>query len=78
MKGTLGAFLLGHLLSGKRTVRAGEGIVRAGYCSSIKKKALIPPHPLTLFLIFIKKMSLNSITFVLEIICLKQKRTEHM
>ena len=28
--GTLGASLLGNLLSGKRLVRAGEGIVRAG------------------------------------------------
>ena len=35
--GTLGGSLLGNLLSGKRTVRAGEGIVRAGYGSSIKK-----------------------------------------
>ena len=36
--GTLGAPLLGNLLSGKGTVRAGEGIVRAVYGSSIKKK----------------------------------------
>ena len=28
--GTLGAFLLGNLLSGKGPVRAGEGIMRAG------------------------------------------------
>ena len=47
--GTLGASLLGNLLSGKGTVRAGEGIVRASYGSSIKKKALMPPHPLTNF-----------------------------
>ena len=47
--GTLGASLLGNLLSGKGTARAREGIVRAGYGSSIKKKALIPPHPLTNF-----------------------------
>ena len=46
--GTLGAFLLGNILSGKGTVRAAEGIVRAGYGSPIKK-ALIPPHPLTNF-----------------------------
>ena len=32
--GTLGASLLGNLLSGKRTVGAGEGIVRAGNGSS--------------------------------------------
>ena len=35
--GTLGASLLGNLLSGKGTVRAGEGVVRAVYGSSIKK-----------------------------------------
>ena len=46
---TLGASLLGNLLPGKGIVRAGEGIVRAGYGSSIKKKAPIPPHPLTNF-----------------------------
>ena len=34
---TLGASLLGNLLSGKGTVRAGEGILIAGYDSSIKK-----------------------------------------
>ena len=33
--GTLGASLLGNLLSRKRTVRGREGIVRAGYGSSI-------------------------------------------
>ena len=47
--GTLGASLLGNLLSGKGTVRDGEGVVRAGYGSSFKKTALIPPHPLTNF-----------------------------
>ena len=36
--GTLGASLLGNLLSSKEIVRAGEGIVRAGYGSSIRKK----------------------------------------
>ena len=46
--GTLGASLLGNLLSGKGSVRAGEGIARAGYSSSVKK-TLIPPHPLTNF-----------------------------
>ena len=47
--GTLGASLLVNLLLGKGTVRAVEGIVRAGYGSSIKKKALISPHPVTNF-----------------------------
>ena len=36
--GTPGASLLGNLLSGKGTARAGEGIVRPGYGSLIKKK----------------------------------------
>ena len=36
--GTSGASLLGNLLSGKGTVRAGEDIVGASYGSSIKKK----------------------------------------
>ena len=59
--GTLGGSLLGNLLtgkglyrSGKGLYRSGEGIYRAGeglYRSGkgIKKKALIPPHPLTNF-----------------------------
>ena len=38
--GTLGASLLGNLLTGKGTVRAGEEIIKAGYGSSIKKKKL--------------------------------------
>ena len=37
--GTLGASLLGKLLSGKGTVRTGEGIEIAGYRSSIKKSS---------------------------------------
>ena len=37
--GTLGVSLLGKLLSGKGTVRAGEGIVRPGYGSSVKKSS---------------------------------------
>ena len=36
--GNVGASLLGNLLSGKGTVTVGEGIVPAGYGSSIKKK----------------------------------------
>ena len=45
--GTLGASLLGNLLTAKGIVRGGEGIVRARYGSSVKKKALISPYPLT-------------------------------
>ena len=37
--GTLGASLLGNLLTGKGFVRAGEGTIRAGYDSSIKKSS---------------------------------------
>ena len=48
--GTLGASLLGNLLSGgKGIARSGEGIVRAGEgAKKIKQKFnLMPPHPLT-------------------------------
>ena len=44
--GTLGASLLGNLLTAKGIVREGEGTVRAG---KEFKKALIPPHLLTNF-----------------------------
>ena len=36
--GTLAASLLGHLLTGKIFIRAGEGTVRAGYGYSFKRK----------------------------------------
>ena len=36
--GTLGASLLGNILAGEEMNRAGEGIVRAVYGSSIKSK----------------------------------------
>ena len=49
--GTLGASLLGNLLTGgKRIVRAGEGVIRAG--EGVKKNklnSLLPFHPLTNF-----------------------------
>ena len=49
--GTLGASLLGNLLSGRKGImRAGEGIVRAGEENESKKKnlnSLLPFHPLT-------------------------------
>ena len=54
--GTLGASLLGNLLTGKGVVRAGygnnkgKGVVRAGYGNQLKKIGfLIPPHSLTNF-----------------------------
>ena len=37
-KGRCLSMLLGNFLSGKGTVRAGEGMLRADYGSSIKKK----------------------------------------
>ena len=47
---TLGASLLGNLLSGgKGIVRAGEGIVRAGEGVKKSKNSLMPPDPLTNF-----------------------------
>ena len=46
--GTLGASLLGNLLSGgKGFLRAGEGFLRAGEVT--KKKSLMPAYPLTNF-----------------------------
>ena len=48
--GTLGASLLGNLLTGgKGIVKADDGIVRAGEGSGSKKKLnlLLPFHPLT-------------------------------
>ena len=36
--GTLGASLLGNLLTGGKDMRAGDGIVRAGEWSGSKKK----------------------------------------
>ena len=56
--GTLGASLLGNILVGEGVIRAGDGaitkrqgreIIRAGYESTIKKRFLMPPHPLTNF-----------------------------
>ena len=50
---TLGATLLGNMPTRKGMLRAGygnkdgKGVLRAGYGSSIKKKNLIPLHPLT-------------------------------
>ena len=52
---TLSTTLFGNMLAGKGIVRAGyrykqgEGIVKAGHGSSVKKKSLIPPQPLTTF-----------------------------
>ena len=46
--GTLGASLLGNLLTGKGIMRAGDGIVRAGEGSKKKQlNLLLPFHPLT-------------------------------
>ena len=45
--GTLGASLLGNLLTGKGIMRAGDGIVRAGEGSKKNLNSLLPFHPLT-------------------------------
>ena len=45
--GTLGASLLGNLLTGKGIMRAGDGIVRAGEGSKKKTKFAITLYPLT-------------------------------
>ena len=45
--GTLGAILLGNLLTGKGMMRAGEGIVRAGEGAKKTLNSLLPFHPLT-------------------------------
>ena len=45
--GTLGASLLGNLLTGKGMMRAGEGIVRAGEGAKKPLNLLLPFHPLT-------------------------------
>ena len=69
--GTLGASLLANLLTGKGIVRAGKGTVREG--EGIKKKALMPLHPLTNF--EIRKYYENEPrfnVFILEILCLRQ------
>ena len=48
--GTLGASLLGNLLTGgKGIVRTGEGVVRAGEGVKKKLNSLLPFHPLTNF-----------------------------
>ena len=43
--GTLGASLLGNLLSGKGLYKTGYGICKTGY--GLKKKSLTPFHPLS-------------------------------
>ena len=45
--GTLGASLLGNLLTGKGIMRAADGIVRAGEGSKKELNLLLPFHPLT-------------------------------
>ena len=47
--GTLGASLLGNMLTGKERNRAGEGVIREQVMDLKKKGFLIPPHPLTNF-----------------------------
>ena len=46
---TLGASLLGNLLTGKGVICAGEGVIHAGEGVSKKSNLLMLPHPLTNF-----------------------------
>ena len=54
--GTLGASLLGNLLTGKGIMRAGDGIVRAGEGSKKKLNLLLPFHPLTNLMVYIHEI----------------------
>ena len=64
--GTLGASMLGNLLSGK-------GIVRAGYWK--RMGFLMPPYPLTNFEMQIfMRMNQNLMVSILETICLKKNK----
>ena len=66
--GTLGASLLGNILTGRRINRAGEGIVRTGYGNNNKGKKkqqnwfFMPPHPLTNFEIQERELMNNLIS----------------
>ena len=76
--GTLGASLLGILLTGKGMMRAGEAIIRAGEGSGSKKKkklnSLLPFHPLT----NIEISEYYKIEpYILEIIYQKKLKKEH-
>ena len=77
--GTLGASLLGNLLTGgKGMMRAGNGIVRAG--SGSKKNqlnSLLPFHPLTNIEINIMQMNLDLMAYILEIIYQIKLKKEH-
>ena len=80
LHGTLGAGLLGDLLTGgKGMMRAGDGIVHAGEGSGSKKKnlnSLLPFHPLANIEIsdyYANEPRFNSV--ILEIIYQKQKRS---
>ena len=42
---TLGASLLGHLFPDKAVIQAGDGVISNG--DGMKKKVLMPSHPLT-------------------------------
>ena len=70
---TLGASLLGNLLTGgKGIIGAGDGIVRAGEGSESKKKnlnSLLPFHPLTnIEIVNIMQMNLDLMVCIREII----------
>ena len=67
------------MLASKVINRAREGFIKAGYGSSIKKKTLLPPHPLTNFKIqSITRMNLDLMVFILELIYQIKQRMGHM
>ena len=68
---TLGASLLGNILTGKGINRAGEGVLRACYGNNGNNKMVIPPHALTnLEIQNIIKMNQDLMVFIPEIIYL--------
>ena len=73
--GTLGASLLGNLLTGKGIVRAGDGIVRAGEGSGSKRK---PKFTIIISSLNTIKMNLDLMVCILEIIYQIKLKKEHM
>ena len=68
--GTLGASLLGNLLTAKGTIRANEGTFRAGE-GTVRSGFLMPPHPLKNFEIQMYYQNKSLMVIIQEIIYLK-------
>ena len=77
--GTLGASLLGNLLTGKGIMRAGDGIVTAGAGKGSKKSLnpLLPFHPLTNIEIM-NTIKMNQDLFLNEVIYFDSFGVEHI